>query len=66
MLLRSGANVILPSLFNQIAVFDIAGKIAFKRRALEKRQDQDRKKLQESLTDFRLTKEREKIRATEK
>ena len=45
---------------------EIVGQIALKRQALEKRQAQDRKKLQESLTDFRLREERERAKATQK
>eukprot|EP00903_Cladosiphon_okamuranus_P010376 g9815.t2 len=40
-------------------------QIALKRQALEKRQAQDRTKLQESLTDLRLREERERFKVTE-
>lgn len=40
------------------------GQIAWKRRALEKRQSLDREKLRESLTDFRLREERERTKVT--
>lgn len=41
-------------------------QIALKRRALENRQAQDRRKLRESLTDFRLREERNRVKAMEK
>jgi len=42
------------------------GQIALKRRALENRQAQDRRKLHESLTDFRLREERKRTKTIEK